>query len=324
MTSRAVILEKSHRFGARPRERDRHREAIWTPMSLFTPHKFGWHRDSPDPRDLVPTDELVCSLLDRLEPPRAGRVPRADWSEYLPPAYDQCDLAASAALACVTLAACFERRASGRMIDASAMFLYQMSRQLLQWEGDSGSTLRTTLKAMVRFGLPPEGFCRYDPGRLEVPPEPLLFAYRDDYATIRYVRLDRRGSTGSDTLAIVKAFLAAGFPCAFGFTVFSTLTCGPDIPMPTMGDLPRGGQAVVAVGYDDARRYRSCKGALHVRSSWGEGWGECGSGWLPYAYVEEQLAVDFWTLLRPEWLASSEFARPRLGRCHAIRKFDHN
>jgi hypothetical protein len=85
-------------------------------MSLFTPRKFGWHRDSPDPRDLVPTDELVCSLLDRLEPPRAGRVPRADWSEYLPPAYDQCDLAASAALACVTLAACFERRASGRSV----------------------------------------------------------------------------------------------------------------------------------------------------------------------------------------------------------------
>ena len=75
VTSRAVILEKSHRFGAHPRERDRHREAIWTPMSLFTPHKFGWHRDSPDPRDLVPTDELVCSLLDRLEPPRAGRAP---------------------------------------------------------------------------------------------------------------------------------------------------------------------------------------------------------------------------------------------------------
>ena len=75
VTSRAVILEKSHRFGARPRERDRHREAIWTPMSLFTPHKFGWHRDSPDPRDLVPTDELVCSLLDRLEPPRRAACP---------------------------------------------------------------------------------------------------------------------------------------------------------------------------------------------------------------------------------------------------------
>ena len=127
------------------------------------------------------------------------------------------------------------------------------------------------------------------------------------------MRLDPGGSTGPDTLALVKAFLAAGFPCIFGFTVFSSLNSGPDISMPTVGDLPRGGQAVVAVGYDDSRRYRSCKGALLVRSSWGKGWGECGSGWLPYAYVEEQLAVDFWTLLKPEWLASGEFTRPRLG-----------
>lgn len=66
----------------------------------------------------------------------------------------------------------------------------------------------------------------------------------------------------------------------------------------------------MAVGYDNARRVRSTKGALRVRMSWGEDWGEGGYGWLPYAYVERGLAVDFWTLLRPDWLASGEFLRP--------------
>ena len=37
---------------------------------------------------------------------------------------------------------------------------------------------------------------------------------------------------------------------------------------------------------------------------------ESGCGWLPYKFVEQRLAVDFWTLLRPSWLASGEFERP--------------
>jgi C1A family cysteine protease len=108
----------------------------------------------------------------------------------------------------------------------------------------------------------------------------------------------------------VRLYLAAGFPFLFGFPVYSTLSAAADIPFPTAFDRGCGGQAVLAVGYDDNRRIHSTKGALLIRSSWGEGWGEGGYGWLPYAYVEKQLAVDFWTLLEPGWLASGEFLDP--------------
>jgi C1A family cysteine protease len=81
----------------------------------------------------------------------------------------------------------------------------------------------------------------------------------------------------------------------------------PDIDFPTVFHFLRGGQAAVAVGYDDRRVIRSSRGALLIRNSWGAGWGGGGYGWLPDAYVKEQLAVDFWTLVKPEWVESGEF-----------------
>jgi len=58
------------------------------------------------------------------------------------------------------------------------------------------------------------------------------------------------------------------------------------------------------------RRIRSDRGALLMMNSWGHKWGDGGAGWLPYTYVRERLAADFWTLLSPQWLASGDFRRP--------------
>jgi C1A family cysteine protease len=143
---------------------------------------------------------------------------------------------------------------------------------------------------------------------LDDEPRAFLFSYAREYASLLYVRLDGGPTGPDDTLAALKGFLAAGLPVAFGFTVFNSLEADPDVPFPSCYDAPQGGQAVLAVGYDDARRVRSERGALRIRSSWGTDWGEDGCGWLPYRYVTDRLAADFWTLLRPDWLAAGEFA----------------
>lgn len=80
-----------------------------------------------------------------------------------------------------------------------------------------------------------------------------------------------------------------------------------EIPFPGAGDRLEGGHAVVTVGYDDNRRIGKDTGALLIRNSWGSGWGEGGYGWLPYSYVEQGLAVDFWSLVQVEFVDTDLF-----------------
>jgi C1A family cysteine protease len=279
-------------------------------MTRSRPTTFGWVRDLPDPRDYSSEHPVVSALYRDIDPVAPGRLKQVDWSEYFLPAGDQLSLDACSAHACVGLAEYFERRSSGSARASSRLFLHQMARRLARPGGASEASLRTTLKAIGRFGLPPEALWPYDPGRVSDEPEPLLYSYAREFQSLVYVRLDPSGATGESVLRAVKGHLAAGLPCAFGFTAFNTLSREPDIPAPTQFDTVQGGGAAVAVGFDDTRRILSAKGALRVRAPWGEDWGEEGYGWLPYAYIEDRLAADFWTILRPDWLASGEFRRP--------------
>ncbi len=76
-----------------------------------------------------------------------------------------------------------------------------------------------------------------------------------------------------------------------------------------------GGHAIVAVGYDNNKKIKNAtsgketKGAFLIRNSWGTGWGDSGYGWLPYEYVLHGMAVDWWSLLKAEWVDTGVFGR---------------
>jgi C1A family cysteine protease len=282
-------------------------------MSGFIPAGLGWQRDLPDVRDFATASPRVRAVLHRLKRPRTARAHRPstiDWREYCPPIRDQGNLASCTAHACLGLFEYFERRASGNSRDGSRLFLYQMTRRLLQHTTNAASNLRATLKAMIRFGIPPERHWPYDTAKSEAEPAPFLFSFAQESQSITYLRLDPRGSIGAENLLRVKSFLAAGLPSVFGFSVVSSVSGDPAIAYPTCSDSVQGGHAVLVVGYDDSYRIRSTKGALLIHNSWGTGWGDGGYGWLPYAYLEQQLAVDCWTMLKPSWLDSGEFGQP--------------
>jgi len=183
--------------------------------------------------------------------------------------------------------------------------------------GDTGAFLRTTMGALVLFGVPPEEYWPYRVSDFDKEPPAFCYSFAQNYQAISYYRLDPPGSAAEELLKRIKTNLAAGLPSMFGFTVYSSIaqaeTTGK-IPFPTRGEKILGGHAVAAIGYDDKMKIKNTQsrsaetvGALLIRNSWGGGWGEKGYGWLPYRCVLEGLAEDWWSLLKNEWIDTGEF-----------------
>lgn len=282
-------------------------------MPCVPTHELGWQPDLADHRDFALSEAAVVALLRKLKlkTRKARALPETvDWREYCGPVQDQRDLGTSPAHACAAMIQQFERRASGRLIHPSRLFMDYTARRLAGISGSAGISLRTVLKAVAWCGVPPEVHWPYDAAHVDREPDAFAYSFGRDYRTLHYVRLDSRPAHERPTLDVVRSFLAAGFFVALGFPVCAAVTDAAEIPFPTAADSILGGQAVTAVGYDDKARIRSDKGALLVRNSWGSDWGDHGFGWLPYAYIREHMASDFWTLLNPRWLRSGEFELP--------------
>jgi C1A family cysteine protease len=277
-------------------------------MSDFIRQGSGWHPDLPDFRDYSPFSEPIIDLF-RDARLAAGETPLyADLREFFSPVPEKHHR--STAQACVALIEYFHRRAKGQRLEPSAPFLHYVATRIGGQIGLPGMDLRSHLRAMVKFGIPPRSLWLDDSDQ-DPASDPVLYSFHEPYGGIRYFRLDGLNQRGCETLRVVKSFLSAGFPSVFGFSVPGSLSIDASIPYRPTLDSVRGGQALVAVGFDD-NRLRNTKGALLVRGCWGASWGENGYGWLPYAYAEKQLATCFWTFVHREWIESGEFDRPHV------------
>ncbi|HSA95558.1 MAG TPA: C1 family peptidase [Acidobacteriota bacterium] len=291
---------------------------------------LGWIPDYPDFRDYTETTKEVVEVLaptglaaPQERRPSRPKAPKAapasvDLRAWASAVEDQGMLGSCTAQAGAGVIEYYERKSFGRHIEASRLFLYKVTRNLMKMKGDTGGYLRLTIGAMVLFGVPPEEYWPYtdDENAFDKEPPAFCYAFAQNYKTILYFRHDPPGASKPKVVDRLKTYLAAGHPAMFGFTVYSSIeqasTTGR-IPYPSAREKIEGGHAVVAMGYDDAMTIRNetgggeTKGALLIRNSWGTGWGEAGYGWLPYEYVTKGLAEDFWSVLKKEWVDTGAF-----------------
>ena len=280
---------------------------------------MGWLPDYPDFRDYTQEHELINDILAPTHVLKEKiKIPAAvDLREWCSPVESQFSLGSCTAHAGVGIVEYYERKACGKHIDASRLFLYKTTRNLLHWKGDTGAFLRNTMGALVLFGVPPEEYWPYETDDFDKEPSAFCYAFAQNYQAIKYYRHDPPETEANILLKRIKAHLAANHPSMFGFTVYSSIDQADStgmIPFPCEGEKLEGGHAVIAVGYDDKVKIKhkgkcttETTGAVLIRNSWGSGWGDAGYGWLPYEYVTRGLAEDFWSILKKEWVDTGVF-----------------
>jgi len=267
-------------------------------MAVTARRRFGlgWVPDLPDHRDLVYSAPLA--RLRQL-PPSTDLRSQIPW-----PPYDQGPIGSCTANA-IAGAIQFDRYKLKQSPDftPSRLFIYYNERAMEHSIPiDAGAQIRDGIKSVARQGACKETTWPYDP--VEADPQTSLFPPHSapvtkpsaaavhearDYQAVSYFRV-------LQSLSQIKGCLADGFPFVFGFSVYDSLydAAGNPVtvlPMPSGTDNLLGGHAVLAVGYDDAKRL------FTIRNSWGPNVQDHGYFYMPYSYlVDDNLATDFWTI----------------------------
>jgi C1A family cysteine protease len=252
---------------------------------------LGWIPDLPDPRDLtyaVPA-EIAANLPSGM-----------DLRSQCPAIYDQGQIGSCTANA-IAGAIEFEmiKQVLPEIFTPSRLFIYYNERVL---EGsvpyDRGASLRDGMRTVSTEGVCPESDWPYDAqpassdggpfpsgSRAVLQPSQSCYDEAQQHKTLIYRSV-------SQNAADMKGCLASGFPFMFGFLIFDSFR--PDdanVPLPSGNDHPRGGHAVLVVGFDDDEQ------RFIIRNSWGEDKGDAGYFYMPYAYLlDPNLSRDFWTV----------------------------
>jgi|SRR5580765_7550831 C1A family cysteine protease len=276
----------------------------------------------PDLRDYSPTSNELTDLTKKMGVPtsKAPSLPaQVDLRPWCSPIEDQGQLGSCTANATVGIVEYFERRAFGKHIDGSRLFVYKTTRNLMGVTGDTGAWLRNAIGSITTCGVAPERYWPYKVPDFDKEPPAFVYSLADDYQAMKYFCHDPLGANVPTTTVVqsIKTYLAAGVPSVFGFWGFDSFNntdVRGGIPLPCPDETQaKWGHAIVAVGYDDTKKIKNThcnkttEGAFIIRNSWGTGWGDNGYGYISYEYFIRKLALDAWSLLNAGWIDSDQF-----------------
>lgn len=244
--------------------------------------KYGWLKDAPDKRDYrySPSYDIARNL-----------PPKVDLRRYFPRAYNQGNLNSCTANAIAAAIEFIERKQGmRRLFIPSRLFIYYNEREMEgQVDKDNGAQIRDGIKSVAKLGSCHEDMWPYTVKQFKNRPATRCYRQAIKYEVLEYRRL------GHD-LVHLKSCLASGYPFVFGMKVYSSFEGSRvrktgHLGMPRAHERLVGKHAVIAVGYDDSRKW------FIARNSWGDKWGIKGYFTIPYKYVQDRsLSADLWTI----------------------------
>jgi len=260
------------------------------------PHRFGWSNAKGAP--IVNDLKSAKGTMEKAPGFRIKDVEpkKADLRPLMSPVGDQGAFGSCTSFAMVKGVGEFmelrQIRAKGGdpakdFVPLSPRFLWFDERSFMGTEKiDTGATMFLGMNQLVTDGTCAESSFPYCPAELQdnelyrnfflaEPPSRAAQAEAKQHRGGRLVQITK--------LSEIKDSLDQGFPAVFGFVVFSNIRQagkGGMLPVPSLQeDEVLGGHATVAVGYDDEKQ------VLILRNSWGDGWGDKGYFYMPYAFV---------------------------------------
>jgi C1A family cysteine protease len=255
-----------------------------TPLRLRTVSRYGWIPDLPDHRD------ILYGAVRRIPKTLPTKI---DLRGNCSPVEDQGELGSCTANALVGMLEYLEIKHKVSFTDLSRLFVYYNERVIEHCvKEDSGAMLRDGIKTLAKQGVCLEAHWQYNIAKFAKKPTPVCYKEALDHQILTYQRLS--------TVDEMRACLADGYPFVFGFSVYESFESQKVaqtgiVPMPKAVEKQLGGHAVLAVGYNDAKKQ------FIVRNSWGVDWGIKGYFLMPYKYLgDRNLSDDFWTVKTAE------------------------
>jgi len=281
--------------------------------------------DDADVRELI----APSGVLDRYELP-----PVVDLRSDCSPVRWQGAHHTCSAQAVVALLELMEKRAFGRDVRLSPLFLHYEAKRRAGKIGTSGVFLAEVMAALTKSGIAPEEEWPSveSTGGLgsSIDLQPTASAYEKAlrFEGLRCFRLDRfEGDAGREEalVARIKSFLAASIPCTLDFPLYQGVleetAADGLVSLPPEGTRTLAQHTVLVVGYDDELEIPDrrgpddrTRGAFLVKNSWSEAWGERGYGWLPYRWALDGHARSCWSMMRPAWMETGCFRVPANAR----------
>lgn len=284
---------------------------------------FGYLPDLADFRDFSKEDVPEIYEALKLETDSSAIPPKNDFSSLFTEIRNQGSLGSCTAYASAAgIVEYYNKNAYNDTTQLSTLFQYKLTRNMMGVKGDTGAYMRTAMQALVEHGTVPEKQYPYttDPTKFDLEPSIDLKIRALNAQALKYIRIDQKNISTTNVLNELRKHSAKNIPVMFGFTVYDNAwkqanAFGSEgaFPFPASIDKTSGGHAVVIAGHDDTKTIINKQdgartvGAFKIRNSWGSNWGARGYGWLPYKYVESQLAMDFWALLSMEYIDRKVF-----------------